>query len=267
MRTSCIPICLFDRMLRTRDLPVEDWIAMAVDIGFDGIEMYKPYLAELEDDDYVRRVGEVTREAGLAISMFTSYADFSSPDEAAQRQQIESVRRDVEVAKILQTDIIRMTCGSWPEGAQRGGTLRAVAAGVRAAVDVAAEQGVTIALEDHPEIGTKIEDFVEILELADDDRLKVNLDTSNPMVSGQSAVDLAPQVASRVVHVHVSDRDAQLAHAVAGEGAVDFPAIFRILHEAGFDGWLSLEAGGAPQRESIVRSLEYMRAAWAQVVA
>jgi len=33
--------------------------------------------------------------------------------------------------------------------------------------------------KDHPEVGTRIADFMRILELVDDGRLKVNLDTSN----------------------------------------------------------------------------------------
>ncbi len=70
-------------------------------------------------------------------------------------------------------------------------------------------------------------------------------------------------MADRVVHVHVSDRYAHCGHAVTGDGAVDFPTIFRLLHEAGFDGWLSLEAGGPSERESVVRGLEFIKGAWA----
>jgi len=266
MKTSCIPICFFSRMLNEKSLSLEDWIRMAADIGLDGIEMYKPFLESLEDEAYLRRASDAVRDAGLAVSMFTSYAELSSPDEAEQRRQMDSIRKDVELAEVFDTDIIRMTCGRWPDGISRDDTLRTVADGLRRAVAVAAESGVTIAVEDHPDVGTKIEDFLEILELVNDERLKVNLDTSNPMVSGQSATDLAPHVAERVVHVHVSDRHADGAHSVTGEGAVDFPTIFRILYEAGFDGWLSMEAGGPPETESIERGLDYLRKTWASVV-
>lgn len=263
MRTSCIPICFFGRMLSEKSLSLEDWIRMAADIGLDGIEMYKPYLESLDDDTYLRRMSVAVREAGLEVSMFTSYADLSNPDEAEQQRQLDSIRRDVELARIFETSIVRMTCGRWPDGPSRDETLRTVADGLRQAADAAAGSGVTIAVEDHPDVGTRIEDFLEILELVDDERLKVNLDTSNPMVSSQSAADLAPQVAERVVHVHVSDRHANLEHAIAGEGDVDFPTIFGILHEAGFDGWLSLEAGGPPEVESVVRGIDYIKQAWA----
>ncbi|NOZ22396.1 MAG: sugar phosphate isomerase/epimerase [Planctomycetes bacterium] len=70
-------------------------------------------------------------------------------------------------------------------------------------------------------------------------------------------------VKDRVVHVHASDRDAELEHTVVGEGVVDFPAIFRVLkHEASFDGWISLEAGGARGEEGIRDGVEYVRRAW-----
>ncbi len=183
MKTSCIPICFFGRMLDERTLSVEEWIQMAADMGFDRIEMYKPYLQNLEDESCLRGVSNAVRDAGLEVSMFTSYGDFSNPDEEEQRRQIESVKQDAWLAGIFETDLVRMTCGSWPEGAPRDETLRTIAAALRRVVDVAAQRGVTIALEDHPDVGTRVEDFVEILDRVDDERLKVNLDTSNPMVS------------------------------------------------------------------------------------
>ena len=49
------------------------------------------------------------------------------------------------------------------------------------------------------------------------------------------------------------------AYSCSGEGDVDFPAIFGILHEADFDEWLSLEAGGPPEAESVVRGIDYIK--------
>lgn len=240
-----------------------DWVQMALELDLDGIEMYKPYLREYEQNvDSMSRISDMIHTAGLGVSMFTSYADLSIPESAERDRQIASIRWDVDAAVIFQTNIIRLTAGGWREGQIAEETLRLVAKGLKISLDYAEEKGVMLALEDHPVVGTKITDFMRILELVNDERLKINLDTSNPMESGDNAIELAKLVKERVVHLHVSDRSPDLQHQVAGEGAVDFISIFHILKNAGYDGWLSLEAGGRKGKEAILQALDFIRKAW-----
>lgn len=245
-------------------MSIEDWIRMASELGLDGIEMYEPYLTSW-DEDYLARLSDAVHKAGLEISMFTSYANFSSPDPAIRAEQVSNVKRAADTALAFRTNIVRMTAGSWIEGISRDGILSNIASGLRECLNYAESLDVVLALEDHPEVGTRIADFVRILELVDDNRLKVNLDTSNPMVSGDNAVQLAELVNDRTVHVHASDRDKDLKHTVEGEGVVDFPGIFRILKRAGFDGWISLESGGNKGKEGIRQGMEYVKRTWASV--
>jgi len=230
-------------------------------LGLDGIEMYKWYLTSWEEN-YISRLSDAVRDAGLEVSMFTSYADFSSPDPDVRAEQISSVRQAVDAARAFNTDIVRLTAGTWIDGISRDEILSNIASGLRECLDYAEGHNVFLALEDHPEVGTEIADFMRILELMDDDRLKVNLDTSNPMVSGDSSVELTELVKDRVVHVHASDRDRDLEHTVQGEGVVDFPSIFGILKKSGFDGWISLESGSDKGKEGIRQGMEYVKRVW-----
>jgi sugar phosphate isomerase/epimerase len=101
-----------------------------------------------------------------------------------------------------------------------------------------------------------------MFDLVDDERLKVNFDTSNPLVEGDDPVELARLVAEKVVHVHASDRYEDLEHCVAGEGCVPFPEIFQVLKAAGFDGWISLEAGGTRGEEGVVEGIRHVKEVW-----
>jgi len=263
MKLSCIPICFFDDLISTRTMPLSDWVRMARKLDLDGIEMYKPYLRENErNKDSMSRISDIVRSAGLEVSMFTSYADLSLPESAERDHQMASIRWDIDAAVIFRTNIVRLTAGRWREGQSSEETIRLVAKGLKASLDYAEEKGVMLALEDHPVIGTRIADFMRILELVGDERLKVNLDTSNPMESGDNPVELAKLVKKRIVHVHLSDRSANLQHQVAGEGAVDFASIFHILKAAGYDGWLSLEAGGRKGEGAIRQALHFIRESW-----
>jgi sugar phosphate isomerase/epimerase len=251
-------------MLQTKTMSVEEWIKMASKLGLDGIEMYEPYLTNWKAD-YLSRLSDTVHNAGPAVSMFTSYADFSNADPPIRTAQVSNVKRAVSAAVAFKTNIVRITAGRWIDGISLDKTLSNVAGGIKECLDHAESRGVMLALEDHPQIGTQITHFMRILELVGDLRLKVNLDTSNPMVSGDNAVELVKLVKSRVVHVHASDRNKDLEHTVAGSGAVDFPGIFTILKRAGFAGWISLEAGGTKGEENIRQGMEYIKRTWGSV--
>jgi sugar phosphate isomerase/epimerase len=258
---SCIPILFFTEIIERKTMSVEDWIRIASKVGLDGIEMYERYLASWKAD-YLSRLSDTVHNAGLAVSMFTSYADFSASDPGIRTVQVSNVKRAVNAAVTFKTSIVRITAGSWIEGISLDKTLSNVAEGIKECLDYAESRGVMLALEDHHQIGTKIAHFMRILELVGDPRLKVNLDTSNPMVSGDNAVDLVKLVKDRIVHVHASDRTKDLEHTVEGSGVVDFPSIFTVLKRAGFGSWISLEAGGTKGEESILEGMEYIKRTW-----
>ena len=261
MKVSCIPICFFEDLIRTRRMPLAQWIQMAADVGLDGIEVYRPYL-DIADGGSPEALAEEIDRAGLLVSMYTSYGDLAAASEDERQRQLELLRADIDTAVALGTRIVRVTAGRWPTDCGPEEALRNVAECLRRSLDYAQEQGVALAIEDHPEIGTRISDFVAILSMVDDDRLKVNLDTSNPMESGDSPVALTELVKDRVVHVHASDRNEQLEHQVVGEGCVPFREVFAVLQSAGFDGWVSMEAGGSKGKQGIVEGLSHVREAW-----
>ena len=84
---------------------------------------------------------------------------------------------------------------------------------------------------------------------------------SNALLAGEDRISFLEQVKHRVVTMHASDRclkpghsleelwqvedsfgyAAMLSHGVIGEGLNDYPRVFRILREAGYHGWVSIE--------------------------
>lgn len=195
--------------------------------------------------------------------MYTTYCDFAPRDPAHREAHRQQVLRGIRSATLAGTVIVRLVAGNWVEGQGHDETLQLVADGLRGCLDDAAAHGVTLALEDHPVIGTDPADFLRILELVDDERLKVNLDTSNPMESGATVMDLVPHIAPRVVHVHASDRAANLSHVVTGTGVVPLADAFATLKSAGFSGFISMEIGGPPERASVEASAQNVRRLWA----
>lgn len=257
MKVGCIPICFLGELSEGKR-PVEGWIKMASRVGLDGIEVYKPFVRPATEAR-LKELVRLTGQAGLEVSMFTSYANFVA---GGMKKEIASVRRDVDWAVICGTRAVRLTAGGplGPLSAEEG--ARRAARGLRSCLDYAEEHGVDLALEDHPPFGDRIADFLRILELVDDPRLKVNLDTSNCLRVSDDPVQLTRAVWECVVHLHVSDVSSDMAHVPSGEGVVDLGGVFTVLKQRGYDGWLSSEAGGPPTEESIARSAHNIRRLW-----
>lgn len=262
MKLGAIPILYFGRIVGGEMSP-EEWYAEAADVGLDGVELYDLFVGEWSASSVVRQAAAI-RDVGLEVSMYTTYCDFAPRDTELRAEQRSQVLRGIRSASLAGTDVVRVVAGNWVEHQEREETLQLVAEGLRGCLDDAEGHGVVLALEDHPVIGTDPRDFIRIIELVDDERLKVNLDTSNPMESGASVLDLLPHVASRVVHVHASDRAEDLSHVITGTGVVPLADVFGHLRAVGFSGFISMEIGGPPARASVEASAANVRRLWAR---
>jgi len=143
---------------------------------------------------------------------------------------------------------------------------------LRAAGDVAAEHGVVIALETHPDLVTNGTVGAATMESVDHPSVRINYDTANVYFYNE-AVDtvtelrkLAPWVAS----VHLKDTDGGYRHwyfPALGEGIIRFADVFSVLDAVGFLGPYTLEIEGIEgeeRTEALVRgriaaSVAYLR--------
>ena len=114
--------------------------------------------------------------------------------------------------------------------------------------------------------------------ISDRDHFGVQYDPSNAIVAGDDPIALLRAVAARVVSMHASDRSLApgttldvlrqtdgtlgyspaLQHGVTGKGLNDYHAIFRILAENDYKGWVSIEDGMNGMAE-MAESLAFLR--------
>jgi sugar phosphate isomerase/epimerase len=121
--------------------------------------------------------------------------------------------------------------------------------------------------------------FLDLVNRVDDrDNFGVQYDPSNALVAGDDPVELLRAVADRVVSMHASDRYlepgatldelrqsdgtigyfAKLKHGVTGQGLNDYDAIFGILADVGYRGWISIE-DGMNGMDEMAESLAFLR--------
>ena len=106
----------------------------------------------------------------------------------------------------------------------------------------------------HPHTGTLIETGDEIdaiLNAVDPDLVGFAPDTGQIAKGGTDAVAKLRQYAHMVRHVHLKDyaggrKTAHAGYAPIGSGVIDMAAVFQVLEDADFGGWVNVELDGPP---------------------
>ncbi|RME46363.1 MAG: sugar phosphate isomerase/epimerase [Chloroflexi bacterium] len=293
-RIAAFPKCYLDDICVHRTMTVFDWIQMATTLDAEGLEMYEGFFTSL-DDDYIDSVADAIHRAGFAMPMLCCSPDFTHPDPDERARAVEREAIMIRIARRMggPGTVCRVLTGQRrPEVSLEEG-LEWVIDCIQQCIQVAREYDVVLGLENHykdgywryPEFAQRMDVFLRVLDAIPERRhFGVQYDPSNALVAGDDPIALLRRVADRVVSMHASDRyleegatldevltpDGQigypdkLRHGVIGQGLNDYDAIFSILSQAGYHGWVSIEDGlnGIHEIAASIEFLKQMRAKW-----
>ena len=283
-RISVFPKYQFDALVSRKD-SFEQWIRDAKGLGGEGIEHYDGFFRSLApvDVDPIARLIETT---GQRTSMICFSPDFTHPDPDERARQVDRQKAAIDLTVRLGARHCRTLSGQRYPGLSREEGIARTLEGIRRSLDYAERRGVVLCMENHykdgtwryPEFAQPEDIFLEITEQIDSDHFGVQYDPSNAFVGGFDPVKFLEKVRQRVVTMHASDRylapgatledlktadgstgyASALKHGETGKGLNDYDAIFRILADSRFDGWISVEAG-MEGLEEIARSVEFLK--------
>ncbi len=288
LKISAFPKCYLETIAGARSMSVFDWIEMARGLDADGLEMYDGFFTAL-DDAYIDRVGEAIAAAGFAMPMLCCSPDFTNPDADARKRAVDREAAMVRITRRLggPRAVCRVLSGQRYPSVSRAQGLEWVVACIESVLPVARECDVILGLENHykdgfwtyPEFAQKQDVFLELVSaIADRTHFGVQYDPSNAIVAGDDPIALLRRVADRVVSMHASDRylsegatlddlrqsdgtlgySPNLRHGVTGKGLNDYDAIFRILADHHYSGWVSIE-DGMNGMDEMAESLAFLR--------
>jgi len=288
LRLSAFPKCYIEQIAGERSMTVFEWIEMAKSLDADGLEMLDGFFTSFEAG-YLDSVGEAIHSAGFVMPMLCCSPDFTHPDADFRKREIDRDANLVRVARRLGGPgvVCRVLSGQRHPGVSREQGLEWAIRGIESVLPVACECGVVLGLENHykdsfwkyPEFAQKEDVFLELVNsIPERVHFGVQYDPSNAIVAGDDPIELLRQVADRVVSMHASDRylaegatldslrqsdgtigySPNLRHGVTGRGLNDYDAIFRILAEHNYRGWVSIE-DGMNGMDEMAESLAFLR--------
>lgn len=286
---SVFPKCYFDE-LTTGRMSFAAWIRAAAALGGEGIEHYDGFFRSLAPAD-VDPIARALDETKQATSMICFSPDFTHPDRAERRRQVERQKAAIDLTVRLGARHCRTLSGQRYPGLTRAEGIARSLEGIRRSLEYAERRDVVLCMENHykdgqwryPEFAQPEDIFLEIVDHVDSPFFGVQYDPSNAVVGGYDPIGFLQKVRERVVTMHASDRylapaatlddlrraddatgyAAILQHGETGRGQNDYDAIFRLLADAGFTGWISVE-DGMNGLDEIRRSVEFLKAKRAQ---
>jgi L-ribulose-5-phosphate 3-epimerase len=260
---------------RTAKYPVDQVIADAARLGFDGVEILHRQMTD-ESPAYVNRLKQAAFRNGLDLVMLSIHQDFISPKTEERDEAVAHTIRCIELASRLGIPAIRLNSGRWntiesfddlmkvkgDEPPIKGYTdedaLRWCIDGIRACLPAAERAGILLALENHWGLTTRTENLLRIHDALASPWLGINLDTGN------FPGDPYPEIEKLAPHASIVQAKTYYGGGEWYTLDLDYRRIAAILRKASFTGWVSLEMEGKEDPATAVpKSLDVLRAAFA----
>ncbi len=263
------------RAVQSGQIDLMGFVDYAAAQGVAGVELLDIFWTDAKRE--LPAVSARIAAAGMDVAVYSISNNFIQPELSARAQELADLKRGVDIALELGTDILRVFSGSAREGISQQEGMGWILEGLSAGAAYAGAQGVTLALENHGKFAGRSDQVRAIIDAVGSPALQVNLDTGNFLPVGQNPTEAAEHLADLVVLAHLKDMrpaaeneagqvftdpDGQLlAGSVIGDGLVDLAAIRAVMDDAGYAGWWSLEYEGAdePLAVGVPRSLAAAR--------
>lgn len=282
---AAFPKCWIEDISSGR-MKLERWIELSAELECDGLEMYSLFLTS-HKPSYLADIRRRAEQLKMTIPMMCHSPDFVHRDRAFREREVEKQKAMIRVTAELGGEFCRTLSGQRrPDiGIEEGSDY--VVECIEACLAEAERSHVVLVMENHykdgfweyNEFAQKSEVFLPIVERIDSPWFGVQFDPSNALVAGDDAVELLKATVSQVRTMHASDRyllpgtplsevlrsdgsigyPDRLVHGVTGKGQNDFHAIFSILRDAGFHGWISIE-DGMNGMDEMKQSVDYLKA-------
>jgi len=273
---------------RTEKVPIETVMDKAAEIGVAGVDILHRQM-ELEEKApldaagraYLRKLKRHAFTNGLGVCCVSTHQSFVKPKREEIMENVEHTKKCIEIAYELGCPSIRINTGRWGTAkdfdelmANRGvepvlpgytedDGFKWCIEGITGCLAKAQECGVVLALENHWGLARTPEGLLRILNSIQSPWLGGLMDTGNFLFPPykEAAYDKLAQIAPKAVYVQ--------AKTYPGGGEwyelnIDYKRIAKVLADAGYGGWVSLEMEGKQDPDiAVPASIAQLRKAFA----
>jgi sugar phosphate isomerase/epimerase len=275
-------------------LTVDEFLVKAKELGFDGVMLAakRPHVSLIDYDDAARqKLRNMIKELGLELVCLAGYNDFTAgvdkagiPNTEIQAVYIGELAR---LARDLGTSMVRIYTGYERPDLPYDKQYAMVVEGLQMAGRIAAEYGITLAIQNHHDIALHHDAMKWLIDEVNLPNVKAAFDCWSPTLEGLSSEEIRKAVHTMspyLVHTTTADykelprfkyehqqtnyvkMESQMRAVPMGKGFLDYGTFIKALKEIGYQGYISyemcevLEGGGSVENldKSARMFLEYV---------
>lgn len=248
-------------------LKLGEFIPHAAQLGFESVMIAgkRPHLSPLDAAEQSQPLKAALQAAKIRCDVIGAYTNLAQPagvgSEVPQIEfQIAYVESLARIAAHLGAKVVRIFGAYEIEGQDPQTQWNRCVTAIREICDRAAAHGVTIALQNHHDVGLHTEALLEMLADIDRPNCKLGFDAWSPALRGENLYEAAKMAAPHTVITTNADyikvprhryrpelvnyerQDVDWVRAVPfGTGFIDYEAFFQGLRDGGFDGIATFE--------------------------
>jgi sugar phosphate isomerase/epimerase len=233
----------FNKPLRDGDIDLFDVLDFCAENNFDAVDptgYYFPDYPEVPSNKFMMDFKRKAFLLGLDISGTGVRNDFTVPDQAARKADIEMIKKWIVAAAKMGIPNIRIFSGKTNhEGFTRDQVFEWMAKDIQECCDFAKDYGVFVAIQNHNDFLKTAADVDRIFSLVDSEWLGLNLDIGSYRQS-----DPYKEVEKNIKHA-ITWQIKENVWMDGKETPTDLVKLFKIIKKADYRGYLPIETLGA----------------------
>ena len=238
---------------------ITNFIDYASQIPVDGVELLDIYWTDNREAE-IEEVKETLSANGLKVSAYDITNNFVKETLEERDAEVKKVLEGIEIAKKLETNIVRIFCGDIKENLTFEDGFSWIIEGLKKCAAAAEKAKVYLAIENHGLLAGTSAQVMKIVNEVNSPYVKCTFDTGNFLLVHENPTEAFQEVKKEIVHVHFKDfrekaaneslhgfrstEGVELIGVVPGDGEVDLEKIVEGLKDINYDGWLSIEYEG-----------------------
>jgi L-ribulose-5-phosphate 3-epimerase len=233
----------YRKALEAKTMTYEDLIQIAVETGTDGIDLTVYWLPSTSDD-YLLPLRRLAYRNRVEIYSIGTRVRLAQPTAALRDQELNELRRWMDVAQKLGATHVRVFGGTKPAGTTLEQAIDLAAETLKRGAEEAGARGLILGVEDDGGITDFAKDTIEIIKRAGSPWAGMNLDIGNfrpPAVYDQIEMSI-PYAVSTHIKTDLTLDDGKT------RAPFDWDRVFKMFAAQGFRGYMGLEyeASGDP---------------------
>jgi len=247
MRLCCLSLS-FKPEFTAKQMNDLSFIDLCAKLRLDGVD-FNMSSFQSREKDHLKKIKKTCLERGLTIACIGISNDYGRP-ERDQDIVHQQVRQGIDTAQFLGAPVVRVFGGNVARGDSREAVWKRAVEGLKRAADHGEKTGVVVALQNHnhTNITSTGEDVVKLLNDVDHPWCSHILDTGQYLGSRGASGFKEDDLDKHDVYKSI-ERTAPLAVLVRAklyrlrdgkESWLNYERIFKVLHKAKFNGFVSL---------------------------